>query len=347
MTTRARVLLFLIASGVAVPFLYLGAKVAVRGYREYTAWQGVRLNRQAWEAGFLERGQAVPEAGPRDGYWGARIGVQIRHPELGWILPELHYTGLLETDAMGVQRVGDPDAPTHLLIMGASTAFGGYASTIDTTYFSQLRKALASHGVPVRISVFATGAWKSVQELKGLEIHGVSLEPDVVLFLNGLNDVTNGSNAKTLYGIETATLDGSRWHPLYNERDYEERVREYLANMAAAADLLRSRGIGTVFALQPALFEKKTLSALEQTLEDNSLQFLGTRRELQATYDAMRRGLRSLADRTGSGFIDATRVFNREQATVFTDVWHFSDPGHRILAEALADGLASRLGGTP
>lgn len=38
-------------------------------------------------------------------------------------------------------------------------------------------------------------------------------------------------------------------------------------------------------------------------------------------------------------FVDASRLFAGERATTFTDLWHFSDPGHEVLAELLAGSL--------
>jgi len=325
---------------------YGAAKVTRRAWRSYVTWQGVRLNRLAWEAGFQERGLPVPEQGPRDGYWGARIAKHVTDPVLGWVLPELHIPGLLEVDARGLQYApARGEHGTRLLIVGASTAFGGYASTIDNTYFSRLAKQLEARGSPVSITVLATGAWKSEQELKAIETLGLETDPQVVLLFDGLNDLTNGSNANVRFGLETKTLDGSRWNMLYHEHDYSERVRVYLENMRAVRDLLRARGIQVVFALQPALFEKKTRSALEERLERGSLAALGSEQDLRRSYEELRRGLAALASEEGVYFVDCSRIYDAESATVFTDVWHFSDVGHRILADHLAAQLPPLAGG--
>jgi len=340
-TSRVRRLLLagavVLLAGIAA---FGAAKVTRRAWRSYVEWQGVRLNRLAWEAGFQERGLPVPEQGPRDGYWGARIAKHVTDPVLGWVLPELHVPDLLEVDAQGLQYAPAPGAPgTRLLIVGASTAFGGYASSIDNTYFSRLARQLGAKGSPVAITVLATGAWKSEQERIAIETLGLAMDPQVVLLFDGLNDLTNGSNANVRFGLETKTLDGSRWNMLYHEHDYPERVRVYLENMRAVRDLLRARGIQVVFALQPALFEKKTKSALEERVERGSLAALGSEQDLQRSYEELRRGLKALASEEGVYFVDCSRIYDAESATVFTDVWHFSDVGHRILADHLAAQL--------
>lgn len=340
-----RLVLVGVAALLALLIGYAAAKGARRAWRSFVAWQGLRLNQRAWEAGFLERGLPVPEQGPRDGYWGARIARHVTDPTLGWVLPELHVPDLLEVDANGLQYAPSPGAPgTRLLIVGASTAFGGYASTMGETYFARLARMLAADGRPVAITVLATGAWKSEQEILALEAKGLATRPEIVLFLNGLNDVTNGSNARVRYGVETKPLDGSRWHPLYHEHDYADRVAVYLANMRIARDRLRQEGIGVVFALQPSLFEKRTRSALEDEVEEGALAALGSEAELRRAYEGIRQGLAALATQPGTHFVDCSRVFDGESATVFTDAWHFSDVGHRLLADRLAEQLAPLVG---
>lgn len=323
-----------------LPFLggagYIAIKVCVREYRRFIIWQGVRLNRQAWEACFTERHLPLPPSGPRDGYWGAHLGKHTEHPVLGWILPALHVPGLLDIDEHGLQRVPSPGAKLGLLIVGASVAFGGGASDIENTYYFQLGKLLNKDGCPVDTTVCATGAWKSIQEVKALRLYGLSVHPDIVIFLNGLNDLTNGSNAYTLFGTPTKTLDGSRWNLLYNEHDYRERVRLYLENMREARNLLRRDNVEVVFALQPALFEKEPLSRMEQKLLRNSLPPYGSKESLKQGYQDIRVGLMGLTRSDGADFIDCSRIFSNERATTFIDLWHFNDPGQHLLAEYLA-----------
>jgi len=335
-----RSLRLLLALCLALVAVYVFARAGRRALIEYGRWQGARLNRLAWEAGFQERGRAVPTQGPRDGYWGSRLAPHTKDPELGWVLPPLQVPGLLDVDSLGMQRVTPREkAEGRLLILGASTAFGGYASTARTTYFHLLAERLGRESLPVEIVVYATGAWKSSQELRALKLHGIGVKPDLVLFLDGLNDLTNGSNAHTLYGVPTRTLDGSRWQPLYNEGDFEERVRVYLAHMREAQELLQPLGVGVVYALQPSLFEKKTLSALEQRVSVGSFAPMGDPQRLRQAYAAMRLGLSELAQQPGTHFVDCSRVFDAETATTFTDAWHFSDAGHAILADALGQAL--------
>lgn len=329
---------FTLSLVVAAGGIYVGARAARRASMIYGDWQAMRLNQSAWKSTYEERRLPLPD-GPRDGWWGSNLGPQVRHPQLGWVLPELHLPGRLEIDAAGMQHVAVSNTRFRVLILGASVAFGGYASRIENTYFAQLAELLARGGVPADLTVYATGAWKSVQELEALRLNGLNTHPDVVLFLNGLNDLTNGSNARTLYGVQTRPIDGSRWHPLYSERDYGPRVSGYMSNMKTAYQELRRHSIPMIVALQPALFEKRHLSAIEKKLERDSLKFYGSKADLLAAYEAMRRGLRELASQPHAYFIDCSRPYNGESLTVFTDIWHFSDAGHALLASTLGPPL--------
>jgi hypothetical protein len=60
----------------------------------------------------------------------------------------------------------------------------------------------------------------------------------------------------------------------------------------------------------------------------------------------MREGLAALEQSGWLKFLDCSRVFDGERATTFTDLWHFSDFGHRLLGTAMAAAIAPILRGT-
>jgi lysophospholipase L1-like esterase len=282
---------------------------------------GKKLNRAAWEASFTERGLVVPAKGPRDGYWGKNMPPWTRDPEVGWHESEVHLRGLVDQDRSGVQRYGTPGARWHLLVLGGSVAWGAYASSIEETYFAHLARRLHEGGRPVRVTVMAAGAWTSENELKAFRGRGVEARPDVVLFLNGMNDLTQGK------GISE-----------------EARVRAYLDRMHEARDIAQTKGIVAVFALQPALAGKRRKSPLEARV----LELMADKSALvPSAFPRMLTGLKGLATEAGAYALDCSNAFSAESATTFTDVWHFADPGHRLLAECLSRGLAPVLDAHP
>jgi hypothetical protein len=57
----------------------------------------------------------------------------------------------------------------------------------------------------------------------------------------------------------------------------------------------------------------------------------------------MREGLAQLERSGWLQFLDCSRAFDGERATTFTDLWHFSDFGHRILGTAMAARITTIL----
>jgi len=272
---------------------------------------GLALNRRAWESSFSERGMAPPHHEPREGYWGWRLNPKARRVGLRWIERKISIPGLVDVDADGFQAAGSPDAEVRILILGGSVAFGASASTLENTYFSMLAEILARRVIDARVYVLAAGAWVSHDELLALVLKGVDKDPHIVVFFDGLNDLTN------------------------IDRDYGRRVTEYLANMAKAKAIAVNRGMDVVYVLQPVLPLKKEKTVLEERL----LALSGNPEELLPWYDAMRRGLRDICDEHAH-FLDCSSALSDETFTTFVDQWHFSDFGQELVAEAMADGLA-------
>jgi len=303
--------------------------------------RGKNLNRTGWESSYLERGLAVPATGPRAGYWGSRIGKTVRHPTMGWLEPPTSVPDLLDIGPNGFQRYSSTaEGAQKLTILGASVAFAGYASSIDRTYFSVLGRELERQGAPAEITVVAAGAWKSVQELAALREWGTELGSDVIVLLDGLNDLSNGATSATLYGERIQPADGKEWSLFYHTHDYEQRVSDYLKNMEKAADLAAELRAELVIVLQPSLVEREGKSPVEASLLEATLQAHTSAEALTAAYEAMRRGLAALATKRGIHFLDCSRLFNGERATTFADLWHFSDFGNELLGQAIAREVA-------
>jgi hypothetical protein len=250
----------------------LGAALLIAFFFRYRAItdpvsRGVQINRQAWELSFAERGLPVPASGPREGYWGSRLGHKIPHANLGWHEPAIAVPGLLEIDDRGFQHYTSADRnKANVLILGGSVAFGAYASEISKTYFHVIGAELERQSVPADLTIVAAGAWKSIQELKALKLYGPTLKPDLVIFLNGLNDLTNGATSRTLYGEPITTLDGSKWTPLYHTHDYHQRVVDYLQNMRWATEFTRMLRSDLLVVLQPSLAERARRTRMENVL---------------------------------------------------------------------------------
>lgn len=325
------------------PALVLAGALAV-AYRWWRPTQGKALNQMAWEMSFTERGLPVPPDGPRGGYWGVRIGPKIADPKTGWHEPRVFDPGKLDIDEQGLQRYRTDASPKrYVLIIGGSVAFGAYASSIAATYFHVLGTELERLGTPADITIVASGAWKSLQEGHALEQYGSSPTPDLIVFLNGLNDLTSGATSQTLFGQPTATRDGSPWTPEYHAHDYGQRVADYLEIMRRVGIFAKNHGTRALIVLQPSLAERARPTAVEARLLEGSLVPHESAAALQRSYQAMREGLANF-ERSGLiHFLDCSRVFDVDRATTFADLWHFSDAGQRLLGAAMAVEVADIL----
>ena len=323
-----------------LPILVCLALVYV-GYRvlEKRRGTGSDLHRRAFAATFEERDLPVPAQGPREGYWGARLGVKQPIDVLGWHEPEVTVPGLLAIDGRGLQRTAaDDGGPADLLVVGGSVAFGACASSEAATYFHVLQQLLGRARVR-RIDIFGAGGWTSTQELPALRLYlGEIGAPRTVLVLDGLNDLTNGTRA------------GGRYDPrAKHSRDFDARVSLYLRDVSAMADAAGAAGARTVVALQPSLFDKPRKSRIEKRLVEATLGSLslahGDAAAFSAGYARMREGLREMERAGKLRFVDCSVLDADDARTTFLDVWHFTDPGHRALAHCLLPALQGEGGG--
>ena len=272
---------------------------------------GNKLRMKAWNASFTERGLEVPEKGPRDGKKGSRIT-----PNRCMVSECAHLKtipGVIEIDEDGFQNAGKrEDASPEILIIGGSVAWGAAASDIENTYFYYLYDMLRTNYPDIGISVLAGAASTSGKDLYGFVDKGIERNPDVVIFLNGLNDITvNEPNMK--------------------------RAGDYLLNMRTASKIAEQNGIDIVIVRQPYPGSKKEITELEERiLELSHEDYLET---LAPLYKYIGAGLLKMNERGEVYYIDAAGCFDEESETTFSDQWHFSDPAQELLAGCIYEGL--------
>ena len=228
-------------SGAAQVHLYRGL---VRKWN-HRGLSGAELNQAAWEASFTERGEKVPPVGPREGYWAQRIRPQ-QYPcgDLDACERTQTIPILVQIDGRGFQHVGGgADAFPRVLFVGGSVAFGAYASTIQTTYFAALLGLLAEEFPDLGLSVLARNGSVGQEDFEAFALRGEEVHPDMVVFLNGLNDLMNRPG-----------------------KPPEDGLRKYRKSVRLAAQLANLRGLSTVFIAQPFLGSKEQKTSLERRL---------------------------------------------------------------------------------
>jgi lysophospholipase L1-like esterase len=274
---------------------------------------GYKLRQAAWEASFSERGLAIPPGGPREGLRGEGV------TPLRCAVSDCNYKksipGIIETDGNGIQTLGNTGTPyPHILIVGGSVAWGAGASDIANTYFSILYRMLKNEYPGTKVSVLAVYGSTSNTDLSSFVQKGLDMNPDVVVFLNGLNDLT---------------VKGQIRHT---------DASDYVLNMKTAARIAKRNGISVVMVRQPFPGGKKHKTGIEERIMELSNENYD--KAVTPLYNHMGKALEEMAKAEGIYYIDAAGCFEDETATTFNDQWHFSDPGHRLLAEKIYAGLA-------
>src|SRR5262249_7948993 len=200
------------------------------------------------------------------------------------------------------------------------------------TYFVQMLTLLEARGYPVELTVDAAGAWTSFNETAAYRLDVAPLHPDVVVFLNGLNDLTQNKPEIT-----------------------RNPVKSYIQNMSEALELSHRNGVRMVVVLQPLLADKRFTTPLERRILQfpvNAVDRLPAKgaawpqRYVEA-FQIYRQHLERMAARRGMSFVDCPDALSDERATPFADFWHFADPGHRLLARCIAEGLIPVLDSLP
>ncbi len=303
-------------SGPAQMRLYRGIARAWK----HRGLSGLELNRVAWEATYTERGQPVPPVGPREGYWGERTRPQKRPCGDLEACERTQTIPLLVTiDGRGFQHVGaGADAFPRLLFVGSSVAFGAYSSTLEKSYFAELHRRLKAELPDLGISVHASNGSVGLEDFETYALRGGEVEPDMVVFLNGLNDLTNRPGQRP-----------------------KEGLRRYRRSVRLAAQLGRLQGVRVAFVIQPFLGGKVHKTPLERRILDLTIEEY--EEQLNPWYRGLALETEKLAAQGGADFFDYSDLLAGEEHTTFADQWHFSDFGHAILAEALARDLGPLL----
>jgi lysophospholipase L1-like esterase len=270
-----------------------------------TATCRVQAQETAWESSFTERGSKA-FGGPR------RIRAKGHtHCAVSDCISAVPHH---RADDGGLQTVGKSNSPyPHILIVGGSVAWGAGASDIANAYFSQLYGMLKNEYPDTRISVLAAYGSTSNTDLSSFVRTGLDAKPDVVVFINGLNDLT---------------VKGQLRH---------SDASDYILNMKTAARIAERNGIPAIIVRQPFPGGKEFKTDLEKRIMELSNE--DYEKVITPLYKHIGKMLEEMAKAGESYYIDAADCFGDETATTFNDQWHFSDPGHKLLAGRIHAGL--------
>jgi lysophospholipase L1-like esterase len=120
-------------------------------------------------------------------------------------------------------------------------------------------------------------------------------------------------------------------------------VARFVANIDEARKLALERRIPVLFCLQPFILQKRRKTEIEERLLELTWAGSLTRDFLERSHAELRRSMLKVCAAEGAQCADLSGIFDDQRQTTFTDAWHFTDPGHRILATALQARIAPLL----
>ena len=159
--------------------IFIGGPLLVQ---PLTKLKGLGLNSRAWRASYSERGLHVPSRAAR-GVVGDSPCPAPRPP--AWnCSPERHIPGYFDIDRWGMQSaIGAPAPKIHLLIVGGQCGGRGLRLQFGADLFSPAGPSAGGAACPVKVTVLATGAWTSTNELQAFRYRGMDSNPIMSSFL--------------------------------------------------------------------------------------------------------------------------------------------------------------------
>jgi hypothetical protein len=261
----------------------------------------------------------------------------------------------------------------RILILGGSTA--NQLSGMPQESFAPLSARLTTKSVEV--INFAQGGSISSQELIMFARYGLRLEPDLVIVIDGINDIvamTKGMppgvpytdayvhlamNRPFLNAIVTVVRHSQFVNAFrkLNERRQERALQldanavnlviaEYIANHSAMAAIANGIGAKFVTVLQPYIHLRQTNTANEKALP--AIANYAYRKEFMTdVLSRLRAELSSQERRANASFIDSISVCDRSTEDCFVDEAHLTAHGNRLLLLHIANSLDHSLATSP
>jgi hypothetical protein len=295
----------------------------------------------------------IAEGGARAWLWIARGNSTIGLPERTQYLQYRPFVMFgPDWDAiLGRLRRQADDGRYRVLLIGASTAEAFPPRVLE----EELGKRFA--GKAFEVINAAYGAYNARQELILVALWGSELRPDMIVSLDGANDIRHrletdqagtffldpayalalknpwlaplahlARHSQALQGVRRL---GARWNIRAPEY-YADAIPVYVSAEHGINVLARGLGATRLMVLQPLLGFKDPRSA-----EENEFKAYRYREDVMRTlFERTSKELTQLASRDGVTFLDGRAAFQDISQTVFIDDVHLTgDDGYRRLAE--------------
>ena len=253
----------------------------------------------------------------------------------------------------------------RILILGGSTA--DQFSSLSQEAFAQVFSGFTTE--PIEVINFAQGGFISSQELVMFARYGVRLKPDLVIVIDGANDIISMTkNMPAGIPYTDAFVQLAMNHPFLNalialgrhsqfvnilrklgERKIERSLQsddravnlvisEYLTNHKLMQAMAYGVGTRFVSVLQPYLHLREEITAKEKTLL--SISNYAYRKEFMMK--TLRRFGSELSHQKRDGnayFVDSTTAFDSSTEDCFVDEVHLTERGKALFLQHLVKQL--------
>jgi len=260
----------------------------------------------------------------------------------------------------------------RIVIVGASTAFGGMSTSDEKTFYKvlerNLNKNLSKDNRRYEVICGAMPSYNSMQELILIEMKILKMEPDMVIILDGFNDAINYlardsragypdmfkdlekyTNTKAFFKMRLRKIriirkimEHYEKKEAMSQKAFDPAVVEFYGdNLDIMCHLLKSYSIAPVLVTQPAIHYKQPLSQPENDYaKDDSLM---SRKGFIELYDALAKAAQGVAIKNNVPYVDARYIYNGNNETLFTDDCHLNDRAQEMLAGALTKTVSEKI----
>ncbi len=248
----------------------------------------------------------------------------------------------------------------RILLLGSSTAEGFKNEILQNAFHKKFPR------YQFEVINCSQGGYNARQELILLALWGVDLKPNMIITLDGNNDLDHRLRTKkagTFYlndDYELALtqpflspvahlLRSSQFANMITRfkarteigsaENYKDAVPFYIASQASITGLAKGISAIHIAVLQPFVAFKEPLSSDEAGFTHYKYR----EPVLKKLYGILHDGMVRLAKDSGMIYVDSRFIFNGSKNTIFSDDVHLAgDEGYRILADHIASSVTEK-----
>ena len=275
-----------------------------------------------------------------------------------------------QIDAKGF-RVGYRNAEAKFsgFVMGSSAAFGYGVSDNNSTLVSHLTRAIHSYNF---VNAAVVG-YSSGQDLSQMIHYLDDYSPEIYVVINGWNDINTPArytddwpSKKIPLGFNSSYFEiekrleryskilrplkqATNFPPIVTNLDKEDYfeliVKEYQKNIKKMFAFASARNAKFLLVLQPEITKKIRTKEEEKMLHDWDAHFSYFEKEIPSRYEILAEKTRVFCRQQNIPYININdySIFSENQSTLFIDVIHPNELGHKLIAEILSTHLSSKL----